>query len=220
MALRSTSSRLLARALRLQNPQWQRDHLMSLASFNTGCSIQPLQAQVICSGRASSLESESRRPMTISLSLGYQFRDFRATPSQLAKLEVKIQSMGESITEGEIAEILKKVGEAVEEDETIAQIETDKVTIDVRAPSAGKLTELRVSILDNFALLIKAIESKHTVYGSFANRVRGYIRMELVKKPYVQVEQGETVKEGQVVAVIAEGEEGEGMHRSLTDCRH
>ena len=45
--------------------------------------------------------------------------------------------MGESITEGSIAEILKKEGEPVSMDEVIAQIETDKVTVDVRAPDAG-----------------------------------------------------------------------------------
>ena len=52
--------------------------------------------------------------------------------------------MGESITEGTIAEILKKEGDTVEEDETIAQIETDKVTVDVKAPAAGKLSKMQV----------------------------------------------------------------------------
>ena len=52
--------------------------------------------------------------------------------------------MGESISEGTIADILRKEGDAVEEDETIAQIETDKVTVDVKAPAAGKLTKLQV----------------------------------------------------------------------------
>jgi 2-oxoglutarate dehydrogenase E2 component (dihydrolipoamide succinyltransferase) len=52
--------------------------------------------------------------------------------------------MGESITEGTISAILKKAGEKVEEDEPIMQIETDKVTIDVRAPQAGVLQHLLV----------------------------------------------------------------------------
>ena len=52
--------------------------------------------------------------------------------------------MGESISEGTIAALLKQAGDAVEEDEAIAQIETDKVTIDVRAPEAGRLEEYRV----------------------------------------------------------------------------
>lgn len=74
-----------------------------------------------------------------------QSRSFRSSSILQKSIEVEIQSMGESISEGTIAEILKAEGDAVEEDETIAQIETDKVTVDVRAPAAGKLTELRVS---------------------------------------------------------------------------
>ncbi len=72
----------------------------------------------------------------------HQTRWFRS--SQALQVDVEIQSMGESISEGTIAEILKAEGDTVAEDETIAQIETDKVTIDVKAPSAGTLTELRV----------------------------------------------------------------------------
>ena len=73
-----------------------------------------------------------------------QSRYFRSSPLSQKDIEVEIQSMGESISEGTIAEILKKEGDAVEEDETIAQIETDKVTVDVKAPSAGKLSKLQV----------------------------------------------------------------------------
>ena len=52
--------------------------------------------------------------------------------------------MGDSITEGAIAAVLKQPGEAVAVDEVIAQIETDKVTIDVRAPVAGVVSEVLV----------------------------------------------------------------------------
>ena len=41
----------------------------------------------------------------------------------------------------------KRLGDTVEEDEAIAQIETDKVTIDVRAPEAGRIEEYRVRCL-------------------------------------------------------------------------
>ncbi len=51
--------------------------------------------------------------------------------------EVKVPVLGESITEATIGEWLKKPGEAVESDEPIASLETDKVTIEVPAPSAG-----------------------------------------------------------------------------------
>ncbi|CAM6032861.1 unnamed protein product [Sphagnum compactum] len=47
--------------------------------------------------------------------------------------------MGDSVPDGVIAAILKKPGDAVAVDEIVAQIETDKVTIDVRSPVAGKI---------------------------------------------------------------------------------
>ncbi len=51
--------------------------------------------------------------------------------------EVKVPVLGESITEATIGEWLKNPGEAVEIDDPIASLETDKVTIEVPAPSAG-----------------------------------------------------------------------------------
>ncbi|KAF3774829.1 Dihydrolipoyllysine-residue succinyltransferase component of 2-oxoglutarate dehydrogenase complex 2 [Nymphaea thermarum] len=47
--------------------------------------------------------------------------------------------MGESITDGTLATFLKKPGDKVAIDETIAQVETDKVTIDVASPEAGTI---------------------------------------------------------------------------------
>jgi hypothetical protein len=79
-------------------------------------------------------------------------RGFHASAS--ARQEITVASMGESITEGTISTILKKAGEKVEEDEPIMQIETDKVTIDVRAPKAGVLQHLLVSSLT--CLLIRS----------------------------------------------------------------
>lgn len=52
--------------------------------------------------------------------------------------------MGESIEEGTISAILKKKGDSVEMDEAIFQIETDKVTVDVRTPEAGVLDNIMV----------------------------------------------------------------------------
>ncbi|KAK9808101.1 hypothetical protein WJX73_006301 [Symbiochloris irregularis] len=56
--------------------------------------------------------------------------------------------MGESISEGTVAAVLKQPGDTVEEDEPILQIETDKVTIDVRSPERGKLENLLVKTDD------------------------------------------------------------------------
>ncbi|XP_071678118.1 uncharacterized protein [Lolium perenne] len=55
------------------------------------------------------------------------------------KFEAVVPFMGESVTDGTLATFLKKPGDRVEADEAIAQIETDKVTIDVSSPEAGVL---------------------------------------------------------------------------------
>ncbi|EYU18214.1 hypothetical protein ABFS82_10G069900 [Erythranthe guttata] len=56
-------------------------------------------------------------------------------------VEAVVPYMGESITDGTLAVFLKKVGDRVEVDEAIAQVETDKVTIDVNSPEAGVIQE-------------------------------------------------------------------------------
>lgn len=58
---------------------------------------------------------------------------------------LQVPALGESITDGTVSTLLKQPGEAVGEDEPILQIETDKVTIDVRAPHAGTLGQFLVS---------------------------------------------------------------------------
>jgi len=58
---------------------------------------------------------------------------------------VVVPSMGDSISEGTIAALLVQPGDAVAADQVLAQIETDKVTIDVRAPAAGVLQSFAVA---------------------------------------------------------------------------
>ncbi|HEX2794174.1 MAG TPA: 2-oxoglutarate dehydrogenase complex dihydrolipoyllysine-residue succinyltransferase [Croceicoccus sp.] len=55
--------------------------------------------------------------------------------------EVKVPVLGESITEATVGEWLKKPGEAVKQDEPICSLETDKVAIDVAAPTSGVMGE-------------------------------------------------------------------------------
>ncbi|MEQ7873373.1 2-oxoglutarate dehydrogenase complex dihydrolipoyllysine-residue succinyltransferase [Sphingomonas sp. ASV193] len=55
--------------------------------------------------------------------------------------DVKVPTLGESITEATIGQWLKKPGEAVAADEPIASLETDKVSVEVNAPVAGTLAE-------------------------------------------------------------------------------
>ncbi|GAK34266.1 dihydrolipoyllysine-residue succinyltransferase component of 2-oxoglutarate dehydrogenase complex [Iodidimonas nitroreducens] len=55
--------------------------------------------------------------------------------------DIRIPSLGESVTEATIAKWLKAEGEAVEADEPVVELETDKVSMEVNAPVAGVLTE-------------------------------------------------------------------------------
>ncbi len=57
-------------------------------------------------------------------------------------VEIKVPQMGESVTEGTIARWNKNVGDTVNADELLVEIETDKVTMEVNAPSAGVLAEI------------------------------------------------------------------------------
>jgi 2-oxoglutarate dehydrogenase E2 component (dihydrolipoamide succinyltransferase) len=56
--------------------------------------------------------------------------------------EIKVPTLGESITEATVAKWLKRPGEAVAADEPVAELETDKVTLEVPAPASGMLSEI------------------------------------------------------------------------------
>ncbi|MCW2363637.1 MULTISPECIES: 2-oxoglutarate dehydrogenase complex dihydrolipoyllysine-residue succinyltransferase [Sphingobium] len=58
--------------------------------------------------------------------------------------EVKVPTLGESVTEATVGQWLKKPGDAVKADEPIASLETDKVAVEVPAPVAGVMGELLV----------------------------------------------------------------------------
>src|SRR5258708_1199612 len=58
-------------------------------------------------------------------------------------IEVKVPVLPESITEATLVNWHKKAGEAVSRDENLIDIETDKVVLELPAPSAGVLTEIR-----------------------------------------------------------------------------
>lgn len=63
----------------------------------------------------------------------------------MSRIEVPMPQMGESIAEGTVSRWLKEVGEAVERDEPILEISTDKVDAEIPSPSAGALVEILVA---------------------------------------------------------------------------
>ena len=57
--------------------------------------------------------------------------------------ELLVPALGESVSEATVAQWLKQVGDAVAADEPLVELETDKVTLEVNAPAAGVLSEIR-----------------------------------------------------------------------------
>ncbi|MFD0867435.1 biotin/lipoyl-containing protein, partial [Tessaracoccus lubricantis] len=57
--------------------------------------------------------------------------------------EVTLPALGESVTEGTISRWLKAVGDAVEADEPLLEVSTDKVDTEIPSPVAGTLLEIR-----------------------------------------------------------------------------
>jgi 2-oxoglutarate dehydrogenase E2 component (dihydrolipoamide succinyltransferase) len=63
----------------------------------------------------------------------------------MAIVDVKVPQLSESVAEATLLVWKKKAGEAVAVDEILVEIETDKVVLEVPAPSAGVLSELTVA---------------------------------------------------------------------------
>ena len=89
--------------------------------------------------------------------------------------DVQVPTLGESITEGTLAQWLKKPGEAVAADEPIASLETDKVTVEVPSPAAGVLSEQLVKEGDTVAVgaLIARIDEGGAAASGYRLGARG-----------------------------------------------
>ena len=99
--------------------------------------------------------------------------------------DVAVPALGKSITEGTLAQWLKKPGEAVAADEPIATLETDKVSVDVPSPSAGVLSETLVKEGDTVAVgaVIARIDEKATARAAAPRRLRLRPRRPLTRRP-------------------------------------
>src|SRR3982074_658754 len=64
------------------------------------------------------------------------------TQGETTMTEIRVPTLGESVTEATIGRWFKKAGDAVAVDEPLVELETDKVTIEVPAPSAGTLGDI------------------------------------------------------------------------------
>ncbi len=64
------------------------------------------------------------------------------------RLEFKLPDIGEGVAEGEIVKWLAKAGDSVKEHQAVVEVMTDKATVEIPAPAAGKLLELRANAGD------------------------------------------------------------------------
>ena len=58
--------------------------------------------------------------------------------------EFKLPDLGEGLTEGEVARWLVAEGDEVAEDQPLVEIQTDKTTVEIPSPAAGRVTSIRV----------------------------------------------------------------------------
>src|SRR5688572_27785925 len=66
----------------------------------------------------------------------------------MSKFEFKLPDIGEGVSEGEIVNWLVKVGDGVKEDQDLVEVMTDKATVTIGAPKAGKVSELKGDVGD------------------------------------------------------------------------
>src|SRR5689334_15102380 len=61
----------------------------------------------------------------------------------MATKDIALPELGEGVTEGELVKFTVKVGDRIKADQTIAEMMTDKATVEVPSPTAGVVKELR-----------------------------------------------------------------------------
>ena len=66
--------------------------------------------------------------------------------------EIRVPTLGESVTEATVGQWYKQAGDAVTADEPLVELETDKVTVEVPAPASGVLSEIVVKAGDTVAV--------------------------------------------------------------------
>ena len=98
----------------------------------------------------------------------------------MAKFELKLPKMGESVAEATITNWLKKVGDPIDADEAILEIATDKVDSEVPSEVAGVLTEVLFQIND-IVKVGQTIAIIETESGNVSNEPNDEILAEVVK---------------------------------------
>ena len=90
-------------------------------------------------------------------------------------IEITVPALGESVTEATVGQWFKKPGDTVNVDEPLLELETDKVTLEVPAPAAGILAEIKVPEGSSVAV--------GSVLGSISERVGAAAKTQLAIEP-------------------------------------
>ena len=82
--------------------------------------------------------------------------------------QIIVPSLGESVTEATVSKWLKRVGEKVDSDEPLVELETDKVNVEVPSPLAGTLSSIRVKEGDTVEVgaLLGEVDEKKSFFCS------------------------------------------------------
>ena len=98
-------------------------------------------------------------------------------------IEIKVPALGESVSEASIAKLHVKAGDSVKADQLILELETDKVTLEVNAPSAGSISELKVNTVTEKGSNPKIIleSSDKQLLGAVAAKIRSLRKPEPYK---------------------------------------
>ena len=93
--------------------------------------------------------------------------------------EIRVPTLGESVSEATVGTWFKKVGDTVKADEPLVELETDKVTVEVPAPASGVLTEIVAQNGETVGL--------DALLGQIAEGAAGLFLKQLAKMPGMQV---------------------------------
>jgi 2-oxoglutarate dehydrogenase E2 component (dihydrolipoamide succinyltransferase) len=122
-------------------------------------------------------------------------------------VEIKVPTLGESVTEATVAKWLKAAGEAVALDEPLVELETDKVSLEVNAPSAGVLAEIVVPEGDDVAV------------GALLGRIEegGEAKLEVAKPAAREAPAREAPTKAPEAAPAAAGRAGPAARKAATE---
>ena len=103
--------------------------------------------------------------------------------------KILVPSLGESVTEATVSKWLKQVGETVESDEPLVELETDKVNVEVPSPLGGTLSSIEVKEGDTVEVgaLLGMVNGEKSNSNKSKNK-ETYVPPEKIKKKSIEKE--------------------------------